>query len=196
MNLSTYLEKGFSYADYLRKIEDQLFDLNQAGDEKGYAKYYSINLKRMERLDSNFQLSEEQKNRLKTLHPNFKMLVISEGWCGDAAQSMPIVNVFCTELGVDQKIVFRDENPELMDAYLTDGAKSIPMFIGVDKDGNELFHYGPRPAAGMDLLKKHKENPEVYDADEFHKDLQVWYNQDKGESIFTELWETIQSAQK
>lgn len=196
MNLASYVENGFSYADYLRKIEDQLFDLNQLEDDKGFAKYYAMNLKRIERLDKTYELSEEQKNILKSLQPNFTMLVISEGWCGDAAQSMPVVNVICRELGVDQKIVFRDDNPELMDAYLTDGAKSIPMFIGVDKVGNELFSYGPRPAEGMELLKKHKENPEVYNADEFHKDLQVWYNQDKGESIFNELVKKIQSAQK
>lgn len=193
MNLSVYLEKGFSYEDYLRKIEDQLFDLNQLGDEKGMAKYYLMNIKRMERLNKTFELTEEQKGRLKSIIPNFKLLIISEGWCGDAAQSMPVVNVIMQELGVEQKIVFRDENPELMDAYLTDGAKSIPMFIGINDEGNEIFRFGPRPKDGMDMLAKHKENPEVYTSDEFHKDLQIWYNQDKGESTFNELLAVIPS---
>ncbi len=193
MNLSVYLEKGFSYEDYLRKIEDQLFDLNQLDDEKGMAKYYLMNIKRMERLNKTFELTEEQKGRLKSIIPNFKMLIFSEGWCGDAAQSMPVVNVIMQELGVEQKIVFRDENPELMDAYLTDGAKSIPMFIGVDSEGNEIFRFGPRPKDGMEMLAKHKENPEVYTSDEFHKDLQIWYNQDKGESTFNELLAVIPS---
>jgi len=187
MNLLPYLEKGLSYPDYLRKIEDQLYDLEKSGDEKGYAKYYSINLKRIERLDHNFQLSDEQKEKLKSTNPNFKLLIISEGWCGDAAQSMPVVNVMMNELGVEQKIVLRDENPELMDAYLTDGSRSIPVYIGVDANGNEIFRFGPRPKAGMEMLKKHKENPETYTDDEFHKDLQVWYNHDKGESIFNEF---------
>lgn len=187
MDLSTYLEKGFSYADYIKKIEDQLFDFNELGDPNGFSKYYAMNLKRIERLNKTFELSATQKSKLQSIPSNFSLLVISEGWCGDAAQSMPVVNVIMEELGVEQKIVFRDENPELMNAYLTDGAKSIPMFIGVDEQGKELFHFGPRPAGGMDLLAKHKENPEVYTADEFHKDLQVWYNQDKGESIFNEL---------
>ncbi len=102
MNLSDYLQKGFSYPDYLKKIEDQLYDLEKSGDEKGYAKYYSINLKRIERLDQHFQLSEEQKEKLKTVNPDFQLLVISEGWCGDAAQSMPVVNVIMNELGIDQ----------------------------------------------------------------------------------------------
>lgn len=193
MNLRAYLEKGYSYPDYLKKIEDQLFDLNQLGDEKGISKYYSMNLKRIERLSKTFELTEKQKEQLKPIIPNFQLLVISEGWCGDAAQSMPVVNAIMDELGVEQKIVFRDENPELMNTYLTDGAKSIPMFIGVDPEGNEVFHFGPRPVAGMEMLAKHKENPEVYTADEFHKDLQVWYNQDKGESTFHELLAVIPS---
>src|SRR5690606_26014604 len=192
MNLLSYLEKGFTYSDYLKKIEDQLFDFEKSGDEKGYAKYYSINLKRIERLDKNFHFTEIQKDKLKELSSDFKLLIISEGWCGDAAQVMPIVNAMMNEIGVEQKIVFRDENPELMDLYLTDGAKSIPIMIGVNSDGNEIFRFGPRPQHGMDLLQKHKENPEVYTADEFHQDLQVWYNQDKGESIFEEFVAVMQ----
>lgn len=191
MNLLPYLEKGFSYTDYLRKIEDQLYDIQNSGDEKGYAKYYSINLKRIERLDKNFHLTNEQKEKLSQVIPAFQLLVISEGWCGDAAQVMPVVNVMMNDLGVEQKIVFRDENPELMNEYLTDGAKSIPIFIGVGSEGNEIFRWGPRPQHGMDLLKKHKENPQEYTDEQFHQDLQVWYNQDKGESIFEEFLAVI-----
>jgi len=192
MNLLTYLEKGLNYPDYLRKIEGQLDDLEKSGDEKGYGKYYSINLKRIERLDKSFELSDEQKEKLKSVPTNFRLLTISEGWCGDAAQSMPVINVMMNELGVDQKIVLRDENPELMDAYLTDGARSIPIYIGLDDNGEEIFRFGPRPREGMKMLKKHKENPEVYTDDDFHKDLQVWYNQDKGKAIFEEFLEAIQ----
>lgn len=187
MNLLPYLQKGFSYSDYLRKIEDQLYDIQKTGDPKSYAKYYSINIKRIERLDKTFSLTDLQKEKLHKINPDFQLLVISEGWCGDAAQILPVVNVMMNEISVEQKIVFRDENPELMDAYLTDGAKSIPILIGVDKNGNELFHFGPRPQYGMELLEKHKENPEAYADEQFHQDLQIWYNQDKGNAIFEEL---------
>lgn len=187
MNLLPYLENGFSYPDYLKKIEEQLHDIEDAGDEKGYAKYYSINLKRIERLDKTFALTDEQKERLNKVHSDFKLLIISEGWCGDAAQVMPVVNVMMNEIGVEQKIVLRDENPELMNEFLTDGAKSIPILIGVNNEGNEIFRFGPRPQHGMELLKKHKENPQEYTDEQFHQDLQVWYNQDKGVGIFEEL---------
>lgn len=187
MNLLSYLEKGLSYAGYLKKIEEQWHEIEKSGDTKGYAKYYSINLKRMERLDKTFRLTDLQKEKLNQINSDFRLLIITEGWCGDAAQIMPIVNVMISEIGVEQKIVFRDENPELMNAYLTDGSKSIPVLIGVDNAGNELFRFGPRPEYGMTLLKRHKENPEVYTDDVFHKDLQIWYNLDKGQSIFEEF---------
>lgn len=192
MNLLKYIEDGFSYSDYLRKIEKKLVEIEAAGDPKSYAKYYSINIKRIERLDKTFFLTDEQKERLNQFNSDFKLLIISEGWCGDAAQVMPVVNVMMNEIGVEQKIVFRDENPELMDAYLTDGAKSIPILIGVNPQGKELFRFGPRPQYGMELLKKHKENPKEYTDEQFHQDLQVWYNQDKGKSIFEELIEKMQ----
>ncbi len=70
MNLASYLEKGYSYPDYLKKIEDQLFDLNQLGDEIGMAKYYSMNLKRIDRLDKTFELTAEQKEELQSIDPN------------------------------------------------------------------------------------------------------------------------------
>ena len=194
MNLLNYFEKGCSYSDYLRKIEDQLFDLNQSDDSSSFANYYSINLKRIERLDKTFELTEEQKTELNSIKADFKLLVISEGWCGDAAQTMPVVNVMINQLGVEQRIVLRDENPELINEYLTDGAKSIPIYIGMNSEGKELFHFGPRPEKGMEMLAEHKANPEVYNSDEFHKDLQIWYNQDKGESTFKELVNSIKSA--
>ncbi len=194
MNLLNYFENGYSYSDYLRKIEDQLFDLNQSDDTSGFAKYYSMNLKRIERLDKTFELTEEQKTELNSIKNDFKLLIISEGWCGDAAQTMPIVNLIMNQLGVEQRIVLRDENPELINEYLTDGAKSIPIYIGINSEGNELFHFGPRPKKGMEMLAEHKAQPEVYTSDEFHKDLQVWYNQDKGDSTFRELVNTIKSA--
>lgn len=187
MNLTQYIEKGLSYQNYLKKIEEQLSEIEAAGDPKSYAKYYSINLKRIERLDKNFSLTDGQKEKLTQINSDFKLLIITEGWCGDAAQVMPVVNVMMNEIGVEQKIVFRDEHPELMNEFLTDGAKSIPILIGVNNEGNEIFRFGPRPQYGMELLKKHKENPKEYTDEQFHQDLQVWYNQDKGVSIFEEF---------
>lgn len=190
MNLNNYLSKGISYPEYLKKIKLQADELEKTGDPNDKVQYYTLNLRRIERLDKSFELNVEQKVALEHLSTNFKLLVITEGWCGDAAQSMPIINAVMNFIGVEQKIIFRDENDEIMDTYLTNGTKSIPIYIGVDSSGNELFRYGPRPKEGMKMLKMYKDNPE-YTADEFHKDLQVWYNKDHGASIVNELLELI-----
>lgn len=191
MNLIEYINKGFTYADYLRKIEDQVFDLEKLDKENKLIEYYSLNMKRIDRLNRTFQLTNEQKESLKSIPTNFKLLAISEGWCGDAAQILPIVQVIAQEMGVDLKVVLRDDNLELIDAYLTDGARSIPIIIGVDSEGKELFRFGPRPKYGMELLQKFKANPETYSQDDFHKDLQIWYAKEKGKAIFDELYEKM-----
>lgn len=187
MNLTNYFENGLTYSDYLKKIENQLHDLKKSDPNSEMIQYYTLNLKRLQRMEKTFHLSDDQKAELKNNSKDFKILVISEGWCGDAAQVMPVVNAMAEEMGIEQKIVFRDENPELINNYLTDGAQSIPIFIGVNSEGKEIFKFGPRPTKGMELLKKHKENPESYTKEEFHNELQQWYNSDKGNSIFLEL---------
>lgn len=191
MNLNKYYDEGLNYQPYLDEVKRRYEEIMEAGDPQGYGEYYAMNLRRMERLNKNFELSETQKSQLKSPSDDFRMLVITEGWCGDAAQSVPVIHSVMDEMGVDSHYVFRDEHPELMDAYLTQGSRSIPIFIGVDKDGKELFHWGPRPQIGMEMLEKHKSHPDSYSEQQFHEDLQVWYNHDKGETIFNEFLEAI-----
>lgn len=191
MDLNAYFGKGCNYAGYLTEIQKRFQALENGNDPDGFAAYYSINLSRIERLNKSFKLSDEQKNKLKEIKPDFRILTISEGWCGDASQLVPVVEKIAEDLNIEHHIVFRDENPELMDAYLTNGSRSIPVFIGVDNDGKETFRFGPRPAEGMEILKRAKEDPAGYDAEKFHKDLQMWYNRDKGNAIFNEFFELM-----
>lgn len=191
MNLIDYLQKGISYEEYLEKVKTQMNQMKEEGDPKDYVQYYFLGLTRMERWNKTFELSDEQKALLNTIQPNFSLLTISEGWCGDASQILPIIEITSKELGVSHQIVFRDENPDLMNKYLTDGAKSIPIIIGVDDTGSELFHFGPRPVHGMELLKKHKENPESYTTQDFQKEVHQYYTKNKGVDIFNEFIQKI-----
>src|SRR5690606_32392659 len=126
MNLQTYVNKGISYSEYLGVVKAQMNQMKEEGDPKDYVQYYFLGLTTIERCNNTFELSTDQKEVLKSIQTDFEFLSISEGWCGDASQILPIVDKIAIELGVNPRIVFRDENPELMDAYLTDGAKSIP----------------------------------------------------------------------
>lgn len=194
MNLNNYLTKGVDYSTYLAQVQAKFEELEKEDQDSDMHDYYSLNLKRMERINKTFSLSDEQKEKLKGIEHNFQILAIAEGWCGDAAQLMPVIAKMAEEMKVPFKVVYRDENLELIDAYLTNGARSIPIFVGIDTDGNEQFRFGPRPQHGMDLLAKFKADPEVYTKDEFHKDLQIWYAKDRGNSIFNELYELMNQS--
>ena len=88
----------------------------------------------MNRLDKTMKISEENSVKLKSLEREYIWLVISEGWCGDAAQLLPIVNKMAIESGkIELSIVLRDENDALMNLFLTNNSKSIPIVIIVDK---------------------------------------------------------------
>ena len=75
-----------------------------------------------------------------------KLLVIAEDWCGDASNTVPIIaRLVDLAPGLELRVLPRDENPELMDQYLTNGARSIPIVIALDESFRELGHWGPRP---------------------------------------------------
>jgi len=74
------------------------------------------------------------------------LLVLAEDWCGDASNTIPILAKLVEQLpGVDLRILRRDEHPAVMDRYLTNGSRSIPIVIALDADFMELGHWGPRP---------------------------------------------------
>ena len=182
-NLKTYTTKGISYEQYLHDM-DAIIREKSVDDD--YLEYYVLNQQRMKRLSKKSFLSESQKERLNNLNEKVFLLIITEGWCGDAAQVIPVVEMIAsTTPQLEIKIVYRDENESLMDQYLTNGARSIPMIIGVDSEGNEKFVWGPRPEFGNEILKSYKAGN--LNSDEFKVNLQLAYNKDKGNSIIEEL---------
>jgi hypothetical protein len=118
--------------------------------------------------------------------------VITESWCGDAAQAMPAMNQL-TKLthNIDLKVVLRDENLELMDAFITHDSLSIPKLIVLDNETQEVVaEWGPRPSVVIQLVNDYKaEYGEL--SPEFKKDLQVWYNRDKSQNIIEDLTDLI-----
>jgi len=91
------------------------------------------------------------------------------------------------------KVVCRDENEALMDAYLTNGSKSIPKIIIVDKNQNAINSWGPRPSIATKMVLDYKEQNGSIDA-EFKKDLQIWYNKDKGNSTQEDIVELLKAS--
>lgn len=176
------LKKGISYEAYRSLVSDLLTSGKSTGIEQSEAllDYSMLNDRRMKRLDKTIQLSEETITTAKSVQEPVTWLVLSEGWCGDAAQTLPIINKIANQSDfIDLKIVLRDENEELMNKFLTNGGKSIPKLIALNKHNEVINSWGPRPSFATKMVQDYKEKNGQLDAD-FKQDLQVWYNKDKG----------------
>src|SRR5690606_19649157 len=105
--------------------------------------------------------------------------------------TLPFLNKI-TELSenIDLKIVLRDENLELMDRFLTNGSRSIPMIILLDESLEFIQNWGPRSTAATKVVTDYKEKHGKID-DACKEMLQVWYNNDKGISIVNDLVEMV-----
>ncbi len=152
-----------------------------------------LNFSRSKRLDKTIHLSEAQKKTFRDLEKHQTWLVIIESWCGDGANSLPIINKIAeSSEKIDLKIVLRDENPELIDAFLTNGSRAIPKLIILDENMNVTNHWGSRSKAATKVVEDYiLEHGQV--DDQLKADLQVWYNKNKGEAILQEIQELMVS---
>lgn len=185
-----YLQKAITYAAYKKLIEDLLAEGKATGpvQSASMTHYSQLNVQRMHRLEKTMQILPGVKEQIARVNRPQVWLVLTEGWCGDAAQSLPVINALAEiNPNIHLKILLRDENPGLMDRYLTNGiSRSIPKLIAVDPaTGIELFTWGPRPAALQESFYGLRSEGLPYDV--IKESLQRWYNTDKTVSIQNEL---------
>ncbi len=199
MSLNTIqesLKKGISYAEYRAKATEIVAQGKSSGNDQSqeYIDFSKLNESRMNRLDKTITILPEIKNQLENLNKNYIWLVLSETWCGDAAQQLPIFNKMAEASNkIDLKIVFRDQNDDLMNMFLTNGGKSIPKIIILDAQTHEVInHYGPRPAGAAQLVVDYKAKHGKID-ETIKENLQLWYLHDKGESTQKAIMELMKN---
>lgn len=184
------LKKSFSYSEYRTAVSQLLQEGKSSGNTQSddLLHYSQLNETRMNRLDKTIKISDESLLKLKNLQKHYIWLVLSEGWCGDAAQLLPIFSKMADLSDkIDLKIVFRDENEALMDLFLTNGGKSIPKLIILEKETLKVVaDWGPRPAGATKLMKEYKEKFGIID-ETIKTELQMWYLHDKGISTQEEI---------
>lgn len=191
------LFKSHTYPEYRKMVTDLLVDGKSTGNEQSEAltNYSKLNDARMNRLDKTIKLTDEIVSKIENLDNRYIWLVISEGWCGDAAQILPVINqmALASHKKIDLRIVLRDENEELMNEYLTNGGKAIPKVIIICKEtGIVRADWGPRPKGATELLANYKKEFGVLD-EKIKTDLQLWYLADKGVSVQQELMLAIEN---
>ena len=195
--LLSALSTAWSYSEYRKHLKDLLDQGLTTGPNQGdyYLEIALLNQKRMDRLDKKNRLLEPFITLLGNLKRSYTLLVLSEGWCGDAAQTLPVLNWIAeSSPAIELKVVLRDEHLDLMDQYLTDGGRSIPKVIFLDANTREVIaDWGPRPLIAQLLSRMYKRAPEPkIPYAEHHVELHGWYARDKTRSSQAELMSILE----
>lgn len=191
--MENYLNKAMSYEGYIALIDSLLEKGMTTGPKQSeeLLNYGKLNRQRMKRLEKTVALDSALIWQIRSLEVNWIWLVITEGWCGDAAQNIPVIEKIAMQNpGITTRYLLRDENLELMDQYLTNGGRAIPILICMDADTLEVLgRWGSRPAKGQKYFLEMKasgmEKPEMME------NMQRWYNRDKENSIQEDFAELI-----
>lgn len=199
MNPFINAKRLFTYEAYVA-LTHTLFEQNlTTGSEQSAAKLEatSLNIQRMKRITKTTEIQSFLQDAINKIEVRLKWFVISEAWCGDSAQIVPILNRISEYSAgkIEMKIVLRDENPQIMEQYLTNGNKSIPKVV-MFADDIQVATWGPRPQfiQHSAMLFK-KENPDAPHND-FLKNLHLLYTRDKGLSVQEEFCSIIEKHNK
>lgn len=186
------IENSMSYNDYLNLIDEKISQNASTGHEQTelLTDFTKLNRARMKRLDKTQQILPELEKAVQAITVPQTWLVLTESWCGDAAQHVPVFHkLSIINPLIDLRLVLRDDNDELMQKYLTNGGRSIPKVIALTEDYQELFTWGPRPASAQVEVKRLLDQEGGFN-DAVKEGIQIWYNNDKGVSLQNE-WITI-----
>ncbi|MBS4220580.1 thioredoxin family protein [Bacillus sp. FJAT-49711] len=179
MNLVEWFNKGMTPEEYINSMEkhqDNLKTILQrfevpAGDEA-----FLANVKDEELL----------------------VIVITEDWCGDAMLNVPILLKIAEKSGLEVRMLLRDQNLELMDQYLTNGtARSIPIFIFIDKEGNERAVWGPRAETLQQYVEEQRSKlPDKEDETFAEKQSEMYSQMMKRNVSDSTVWDEVYNSIK
>ena len=190
------LDKAHSYKNFNALVE-RLFGEHTTtnGNVSGtYLEYTKLNLQRTQRIDKKGKLTSDAAKALEAFDGKLVWVVITEGWCGDSAQTLPYINVMAEASdNIELKVILRDEYPQIIDAFLTNGAKAIPKLVMIDPETLEVkAEWGPRPASVQELYLAERKDPEI-GPEQASKNLHLWYARNKGAEVQREIAEIISS---
>jgi hypothetical protein len=181
---------GMDYENYTRQIIS-LTESVQTSDSHKYEKL-KLNSARSRRLDKTFLVSEHIKEVFTGVTSKQVWMILSEAWCGDSAQNIPVIAKLASQNSfIELRILLRDENSDIMDLFLSNGTRSIPVLVAFDEEWNEIFKWGPRPKAAKDMVNDLK--VAGLPKDEINEKLHKWYALNKGEAVSEEICEILRT---
>ncbi|GAB1349642.1 thioredoxin family protein [Ignavibacteriales bacterium] len=187
--LSKSFEAGMNFEDFLKKTEEFVANTdatNLSEDDLFIYNYTKLNLQRMRRVLKTHGIEEELAAKIKAIDKKQNWMIITENWCGDSAQSSPeFYKMSLLNSNIDLRIVERDTFPEVMDMYLTDGKKSIPIIVAFDENWEQLWKWGARPKILQDQINEW--TSQDLPKDEWIEKIHLWYGKNKGKEVFAEM---------
>ncbi|MCZ2260194.1 thioredoxin family protein [Sporosarcina sp. G11-34] len=172
------------------KTEKQYFDeaisLTQYMDKMEQHKESSF------RIYEQFEVPQDDEfiDLLKEKNP--EILVITEDWCGDAMMNNPVFRRIAEAAELDVRAVYRDEDTDLIDRYLTNGGRSIPMYLFLGEDGKVKETWGPRAAQIQEYVMGLRQSMPPADAPEYKEKQQEFVERISAEyTSKPEYWLTV-----
>ncbi|RYG19363.1 MAG: thioredoxin family protein [Chitinophagaceae bacterium] len=190
--------EGLTYAKYRELVDELLAAGKTTGTDhsEDYVHYTKMNVQRMNRVEKTATLNEELRQAIGNVKQHYRFLVISEGWCGDASQIVPVIDkmVSAAPDKFSLRLILRDQHLPLMDEHLTNGGRAIPVLLVINEE-NELAlpKWGPRPAVLQSLREQWKK--EGLESVTIGTLLHGWYAKDKTQETQKELAAVLRSIE-
>lgn len=190
------IKESYSYSGYRKKVK-RLSDINSHSGKGNYPdgrEYARFNSFCMDRIEKKFKLSNELQTTLENLPCQFTWVVLVDSWSCDTAQNLPVIAKIseCTP-NIDLKIKFIDDDPKIMDEYLTTCGWAIPELICFNKTtGTEVGTWGPRPTKIMYMIEDYNRENVQFNHEKFLCNLHLWYARDRGNAVQQDLTDLLQ----
>lgn len=199
------IEESLSFQDYRQLFTDVLEGKAPVQYDEKQTHFTELNEKRVARLLKKDRTLPEVQAQIRSIDHPLHWLVITEAWCGDAAQVVPpIVQLASLNKNIQTSFLLRDQNLDIMDRFLTNGGRAIPKVVILDpeNDYKVLGDWGPRPTDAQTLMLKGLDQwrsmPEGDEKAKFYADLyadlQRWYARDKTVSTQLEFASVITNS--
>ncbi|MBI5727664.1 MAG: thioredoxin family protein [Ignavibacteriales bacterium] len=189
MNIQELKAKALTYGQYKDKLQNYIATTDEstlAADAKEKYGFIKLNLVRMARIDKIYTPSDTLIKLLSGIQEPQYWMILTMGPCGDSAQNIPhFVKMAETNSNIEILLLERDANLEIMDAYLTDGKRSVPKVAAFSANGEELFTWGSRPKEAQEVVST-AINAGLTKA-EWEPKLHLWYARDKGMTLEKEV---------
>ena len=193
--MQNYIEKAMTFDEYSRLIDRVVAEGKTTGPNQSeeLAQYTKLNQARMRRLFRTSELNESLLETVRNVKATWIWLILTEAWCGDAAQNIPTIEKIARENDrIKTLYLLRDENLELMDKYLTNGARAIPKLICLNAETlEEIGTWGSRPQAAYDLFYTLKE--QGLEKSEIIEKIHRWYIEDNTGSLQKEFEDLLKT---